>query len=706
MKEVYDKHINEKRERAREMHIYSDCFVPDAVYSDGTDDYRCPSEPGINSCVTIRLRTGIGGVRRVILVVNGEEYETVRVSEFAEGLFALYEAKLQLTDEAVDYFFRIDTSEGEYFYNRLGADRTFKCEGNFRITPGFSTPDWAKGAVFYQIYVDRFCNGDTTNDVLDGEYCYIGEPVKHVINWDRYPSTMDVRDFYGGDLAGVLQKLDYIKSLGVSVIYLNPIFTSPSNHKYDTQDYDCIDPHYGVIATRRGETLKDGDKNNAHATSYSDAVTNPDNKRLTEELFITLVEEIHKRGMKIILDGVFNHCGSFNKWLDREMIYEGTEGFPSGAYLRKDSPYTDYFDFKEDKWPENGSYDGWWGHDTLPKLNYEKSRELYDYIMSIARKWVSAPYNCDGWRLDVAADLGHTEEFNHKFWQDFRKNVKEANPDAIILAEHYGDPESWLRGNEWDTIMNYDAFMEPVTWFFTGMEKHSDAKDDSALNNGEKFKYELLHNMNKFQTSSLYVSMNELSNHDHSRFLTRTNRKVGRIATLGPKAAEQDINKAVFREAVIFQMMWPGAPTVYYGDEAGVCGFTDPDNRRTYPWGREDKELIAFHKEMISIHNAYDCIKTGSLKILIARYGVFVFGRFNNKDKIAVAFNNSNEMQEVTVPVWQIGVTVLEVMVRLIYTNDDGYCLDTKLYTNEDGYIRLNMPPHSAIVLKNVPDFI
>ena len=184
-------------------------------------------------------------------------------------------------------------------------------------------------------------------------------------------------------------------------------------------------------------------------------MTDYENLEASNEFFARFVEEVHKRGMKVILDGVFNHCGSFNKWLDRERIYEHQEGYEKGAYITGDSPYRTFFRFhNEFDWPYNQFYDGWWGHDTLPKLNYEDSPMLYEYIMKIARKWVSPPYNVDGWRLDVAADLGHSNEYNHQFWRDFRKNVKEANPEAIILAEHYGEAKSWLQGDQWDTVMN------------------------------------------------------------------------------------------------------------------------------------------------------------------------------------------------------------------------------------------------------------
>jgi radical SAM protein with 4Fe4S-binding SPASM domain len=175
--------------------------------------------------------------------------------------------------------------------------------------------------------------------------------------------------------------------------------------------------------------------------------------------------------------------------------------------------------------------------------------------------------------------------------------------------------------------MNYDAFMEPVGWFLTGMEKHSDAAREDLYDNEKAFDFAMRCNMARFQTSSLLTAMNELSNHDHSRFLTRTNRRVGRTETAGAAAADEGVNKAIMREAVIMQMTWPGAPCVYYGDEAGVCGWTDPDNRRTYPWGHEDAEMVRFHREMIRIHRAYRSLRVGSLVWLAEEYGLLAYAR-------------------------------------------------------------------------------
>lgn len=671
-----------------------------ALFCDGTEGYVYPPEPKESELVTFRFRTAKDDVDRVGLVTSADTY--VMEKECTQGEFDYYTFETRLGEEPFRYCFEVQSGTEKYYYGRSGISREILEYYNFVVVPGFSTPDWAKGAVMYQIFTDRFYNGDKSNDVETNEYYYIGDYSQRVTNWDKYPANMGVREFYGGDLQGVMDKLDYLQDLGVEVVYFNPLFVSPSNHKYDIQDYDYIDPHYGKIVDDGGEVLPNGVTDNSQATKYKKRTTGLKNLEASNELFIKLVEELHRRGMKVILDGVFNHCGSFNKWMDRERIYEGEEDYEPGAYVSADSPYRSYFRFfKEgpENWPYNGNYDGWWGHDTLPKLNYEDSVKLENYILYIGRKWVSPPYNVDGWRLDVAADLGRSNEYNHEFWQKFRRAVKDANPNALILAEHYGDPSDWLKGDEWDTVMNYDAFMEPVTWFLTGMEKHSDEAREELLGNIDNFIGSMAHHMSNMLTPSLQVAMNELSNHDHSRFLTRTNHMVGRVEHLGPEAANEYVNKAVMREAVVMQMTWVGAPTVYYGDEAGVCGFTDPDNRRTYPWGHEDQELIAFHKEAIRIHKEHPALKTGSLKILGGEENILSYARFKGHDRIIVVINNRSERAEVKVPVWEAEIPIKCRMKRLLYSYKEGYTTEYEEYLVEDGEVVANMGPHSALVL-------
>ena len=645
-----------------------------ALFCDGTARYVCPLEPEVGETVTLKFRAAKEDNIQIRLAINNELY--TMESERTYGAFTYYRAEWKLKDGMTSYYFEIQDGEEVWYYNRSGLTDGRIPYYDFRLAPGFSTPDWAKGAVIYQIYTDRFYNGDPENDVETREYFYIGDYSSKVTDWNKYPAAMGVREFYGGDLQGVIDKLDYLQDLGVEVLYFNPLFVSPSNHKYDIQDYDYIDPHFGKIVEDGGELLSPGEKSNKKATKYQKRTTSFANLEASNELFIKLVEELHRRGMKIILDGVFNHCGSFNKWMDRECIYERKKGYAPGAYISRESPYHDYFRFFSDEekdWPYNGKYDGWWGHDTLPKLNYEESVKLENYILNMGRKWVSPPYNVDGWRLDVAADLGRSNEYNHQFWKKFREVVKNANPDAIILAEHYGDPREWLGGDEWDTVMNYDAFMEPITWFLTGMEKHSDEMREELRGNADNFTRAMTYHMANMMVPSLLTSMNELSNHDHSRFLTRTNHMVGRVAELGPEAANEFVNPAVMREAVAFQMTWIGAPTVYYGDEAGVCGFTDPDNRRTYPWGHEDQQMLGFHKEMIRIHKEHEALRTGAVVMLHCEKNILAYGRFTEEEQIIVILNNRSELAEVTVPVWKAEVPVKTNMRRLMYSYKDGY---------------------------------
>ena len=671
-----------------------------ALFTDTSAEYVIPEEPACFSEVTIRFRTARNNVDRVFLVCGGQKHLMVRVE--SNNDFDYYAYVMRLDDQKVSYYFEVQTGRITGIYDMRGLVQEVNEYYDFIIIPGCHTPDWAKGAVMYQIYTDRFCNGDPSNDVLTNEYCYIGEPVHRVEDWGRYPAQMDVREFYGGDLQGVLDKMDYLQDLGVEVIYFNPLFVSPSNHKYDIQDYDYIDPHLGKIVSDEGDLLPDGQRENRFASRYIDRVTNKANLEASNELFAQVVAEAHHRGMRVILDGVFNHCGSFNKWMDRERIYENQEGYEKGAYVSADSPYRSFFCFQDqNRWPYNPTYDGWWTHDTLPKLNYEESEELCRTILDVGRKWVSPPYNVDGWRLDVAADLGHSNDFNHHFWKEFRRTVKEANPDAVILAEHYGNPESWLRGDEWDTVMNYDAFMEPVTWFLTGMEKHSDEYREDLYGNSEAFIGAMKHHMQSLHMGALYGAMNELSNHDHSRFLTRTNHRVGRLSYAGAEAASAGINPAIMREAVVIQMTWPGAPTVYYGDEAGVCGFTDPDNRRTYPWGHEDKELLSFYKKMIAIHKKYRILRTGSLKFLWNDYQGLCYGRFSHIEQMIVVLNNRDEGREVTIKVWPAGITRMEEvsMTRLIRSSQDGYNDRPKEIRARAGMVNLYLPPRSVTLL-------
>ena len=682
-----------------------------AIFHDETPFFRSPAEPNPGDSISIRLRVAKDSASRVIVLFDTLTVATLMHKIKSDDFFDYYQAEIVCNKDEIIYRFLIESVDGvSIAYDKVGPRivdyRTldFSPIYSFRFIPGFHVPDWAKGAVQYQIFVDRFCNGDPSNDVVDNEYYYTIGHAKHAPEWDAVPSDTDFRCFYGGDIQGIIDKLDYLQDLGIRVLYLNPVFVSPSSHKYDCQDYEHIDPHFGIIVDDEDHIMAAEDKNNATATKYVRRVTAMENLERSDILFASLCQKLHSRGMKIILDGVFNHCGSFNKWMDHEGIYAGKPGFAPGAFQTPDSPYRSYFHFNDSGNYHSPAYEGWWGYSTLPKLNYESSRELQEEIFSVAEKWLSPPYSIDGWRLDVAADLGHSQEFNHHFWKEFRSRGKEINPDAVIIAEHYGDPNPWLNGQEWDTVMNYDAFMEPVTWFLTGMEKHSDSCRGDLYQNGNAFFGIMRDKMARFTRPSLMCAMNELSNHDHSRFLTRTNRMVGRAVSLGSGAAGAGINKGVFREAVTIQMTWPGAPTVYYADEAGQVGWTDPDTRRTYPWGHEDLSLIDLHRDLIRLRTEYPVLSDGSLKQILADYGRIAYARFDESTRCVVAVNNTGENAVLRLFVRDAGTPEGEAWFFAIRTDTEGHTIEKEAAgTVTEGFLQIELKPFSSVILTNQP---
>ena len=670
----------------------------ESVFSDESANFVTPSEPNTGDTVTITLRAARDDAEQVFF--HPDKLPAIEMEKFKDsGRFSYYRTYIASIGAATSYYFSLYKNKEIYYYNKKGVSLSLSREYDFKIIPGFNIPGWAKGCLFYQIYIDRFYNGDEANDVVDNEYLYLEKPVSKSSDWYAPVPEDDTRNFYGGDIQGIIDKLDYIKSLGTEAILLNPVFVSPSNHKYDIQDYDYVDPHFGVIANDGGRVLTSAENSNRFAAKYLKRTTDIENLEKSNELLAKFIELAHNKGMKVILDGVFNHCGSFNKWLDREGFYARASGYAGGAYANYNSPYHNYFKWNQTDWPDNEDYDSWWGHANHPKLNFEQSGALYDKIMEIGKKWVSPPYNADGWRLDVAADLGYSEDFNHKFWKDFRAAVKSANPDAIILAEHYGDITPWLLGDEWDTVMNYDAFMEPVTWFFTGMQKHSDEYNGNLLNNAYAFEESMRKNMAKFSIGSLLTALNQLSNHDHSRFLTRTNKTAGRIATHGPEGAERGINKSVMYAAVVMQMTWPGAPGIYYGDEAGLTGWTDPDNRRTYPWGREDRLLINFHSEMAKLRQKYSALKDGSLEYLYNHHGILSYGRWNNEHRLAVVINNKSDKAIINLPVWKLETKDDSEFIRIMHTYKGSYNTSLQNYKIIDGNIEIKLDEFSSVIL-------
>lgn len=408
-------------------------------------------------------------------------------------------------------------------------------------------PEWVQDAVFYQIFPDRFCNGDPANDPLE------------VRPWDECPHS---NSYFGGDLLGVLEKLDYLQELGITALYLTPIFEAPSNHKYDTEDYFQVDPTFGG------------------------------NQALRE-----LVEELHRRGIRIILDGVFNHCGETHPFF-QDVIRQGRR-----------SPYWDWFTISGDrpeKIPEL-NYAAWAGAPSLPEWNHCNPK-VREYLLAVVRHWLRE-YGIDGWRLDTV------EYLPPDFVREVYQATKQENPDAYLLGEVMGVATSWFKYGALDGVMHYKLWEALVHFFAEGAW---DAQKFASFVQAMWRSYPLENNF------SCYTL---LGSHDKPRFLT---------------LCRGDKRRLIL--AVAFLFAFPGAPAIYYGDEIGMEGEEDPDCRRTFPWdeSRWDAELRETFRTMIRIRHETQTLRKGEPRFVAAHNHLACLARTHQGEEILALFNASD----------------------------------------------------------------
>jgi len=681
-------------------------FVAGAVFSDETPQFVNPAEPNLNQPFKLELRVGKNQVKSANVNFAGMNYAMTKVR--SDAWFDYYGATVPGQSSTQLYYFQVQPGQGAaIYYSQAGPSTTTPANASeFEVVPGFHVPNWAKGAVFYQIFPDRFYNGDSSNDDVTDEFMYDGYPDVHVSNWSKPPDGTAynlggnrTREFYGGDLQGIIDKLDYLKGLGIQALYLTPIFVAPSNHKYDTQDYAHVDPHLGKIVVDGGELInpKSTNVSNQQATKYIIRTENNSNLQASDAVLQELIAKAHQMGIRVVLDGVFNHTGTFNKWFDAAHIYPNTAPVGPGAFEAKNSPFHDYYAFNGGSWPNNSNYDAWQNISSLPKLNYEQSPQLVQKIYNIAEKWVTAPYHTDGWKLDPACVFGYSPNYKLYFWDGFRTAVKSANPQALILGEYYQDPGPYFDGKGWDTVQNYNAFLTPVSGFLTGVGEHSTSEQLSEKDNVPGFLSTMQNEMGLFPYQSLYTAMNALDNHDISRFLTRTNGAVG-SDDLGNTAAQagQGVHLNILEQGVLLDMTWPGDPTVYYGDEAGLSGWTDPDNRRTFPWGHENMQLENFYRNIIHVHTGLSCFRTGSLYIFNSRASnLLAYGRFDLKSAAVTVLNVGKLSETVSLPVWKLDTQNGAVWnVRASVNQPIGQKM-----TEISGHVRVVVPAGGGVVL-------
>lgn len=454
----------------------------------------------------------------------------------------------------------------------------------------FTTPSWIHGGIFYQIFPDRFRNSGIEKSNVPTDRIirtdYNGEPY-----WkpDKNGKTLN-NDYFGGDLNGIEEKLPYLSSLGVSCIYLNPIFESHSNHRYDTADYEKTDPLLG-----------------------------------NEEDFNLLCAEAEKLGIRIILDGVFSHTGSDSRYFNKNNRYSEL-----GAYQSKDSKYFSWYKFNT--WPDD--YRCWWDIDILPEI-IEETPDFINYISGqkgIAQKWLKG--GASGWRLDVA------DELPDEFLDEFRKGVKAADSEALIIGEvwedasnksSYGARRRYLQGDQLDSVMNY-PFADAILDF---------VKNASA----EKLNSTVVSITENYPKPVVDALMNHIGTHDTQRAITAL---AGESCVFRDRAwqsgrrlsaSQREFGIKLLKEAAILQFTLPGVPCIYYGDEAGLEGYKDPFNRGCYPWGYEDTELIEFYKALGKIRRENNAFANGDYKTVSAVLGCVAFLR---ADEILVIANSNS----------------------------------------------------------------
>lgn len=632
--------------------------------------FRAPY--GAVTCGTeVRLRISIDGVgipRAVKLIYKPDSSEPVYVDMpyvFSVLGSCIYEKTIKMPDTVglVWYYFELETDAGVVYYGNNSENLGGKGEmsfqppsRSFQITvydEKYKTPDWFKEGIAYQIFPDRFYNGNEDGSFL-GERTDIikrkwGE--QPFYKAEQFGGEYKANDFFGGNLKGIIKKLPYLEDLGITVIYLNPIFKASSNHKYDTGSYEEIDPMFG-----------------------------------SEEDFKKLCEEAKKRGIRIILDGVFNHTGSDSMYFNKLGNYDSV-----GAYQSKDSPYYSWYRFMD--YPD--VYESWWGMQTLPQLE-ESSPELREYLLSgkdaIIKKWLKC--GASGWRLDVVDEL---PDF---FVKELRKNVKETDPDAVIIGEvwedasnktAYGVRREYFFGDELDSVMNYPL---------------RNAIIDAALCRIDAYEFNrrVMSLKENYPRPAFYSLLNMLSSHDVERIVTLMSgvpnrHEVDREAQSKFKLDGYTLKIARKRVKMIMGMIMtmPGVPCLFYGDELGVQGYGDPFCRSSFPWDSMDEvdpnaEMRSWIKDLIKLRKSSKAFSVGEFNYVYRIGNTYAYIREYNDEKYIILTNFDNSPKDIRLDAARYGVTGLTAMLSTDYSNSE--------YESCDGIFFIKIPAQSFVVFK------
>ncbi len=551
--------------------------------------------------ITVLLKTENIGFDAVYVrsEPDNEEYLTKMSPVGTGGELKLWQATFTPNKDrdVTHYVFKLVFEDQQFWLDSRGVQRRVPPkEFHFKLNVKNQPPEWVQQQVFYQIFPDRFA-ASKDEKVLRQAYAEYN-PEAILKSWGQPVGSHQntgSKEFFGGDLQGVAQKLDYLENLGVTALYFNPIFRSPSNHKYDTTDYFTVDPMFG-----------------------------------SNEQFAKLCDKIRAKQMKIILDAVFNHTSVHHPWFDMKMEGDGAYGHPS-------SKYRNFYFFDGD----SNNYIGWKGISSLPVLNFDNEQVrnyIYQGEQAVIKYWLNPPYSVDGWRFDVIHMLGEGEgaKNNAHYVKAFREATKSVNPNAYVLGEHFFEATQWLQGEQEDGAMNYYGFAHPVRAFIASQDIMYDPIKIDAL----EFKQWLDEARAKIPFANQLSQLNQLDSHDTARFLT---------------LVEGDEKKMLI--ALTLLMTYVGTPCIYYGDEVGLEGGFDPDNRRCFPWQQTDKtEWLNCYRRWIAIRKQFQSLQSGSIQWLHCGEGALVYARQLGDEAVVVAINMQEEDIGLDLPLWQLGL--------------------------------------------------
>lgn len=628
----------------------------DSVYSDGSRFFVSNSTPKRGESFSISIRVDKNApIKDIYLAstINGHLKTGKLKKSYIKNDLQYYFIVVKSYEKIFSYQFYIYADNSLYYYNQKGIQKyEIQHTYDFKVLINYDAPNWVKNRVFYQIFPDRFCNGNKEISVYNDEYKLEGYYTQRIEMWDTVPGKYEdthCLDFYGGDLEGIIQKVPYLKSLGINAIYLTPIFMATSVHRYDCIDYYHVDPHLGK-----------------------------------DSILEKLVEVLHRNNIRIVLDISLNHTGALHKWFNKSGEFYDID---TGAYHNPNAKEREYYFFSK----EGQNYLGWNKKKNFPVLNYlsnDLKNIMYKSENSIIKKWIKKPYNIDGWRFSAAecTACNNWYDIRHEFWNGVRKSVKQEGYDKYILAEHWNDASEFLQGTEWDGTMNYFGFTRPLRKMLGEVDYYFDKKfklNDPSI----KLQFQVSDFIKQFWDYNAklpFVVQQNMFNILDGPDLPRL-------------YSNSQISKADYKNAIILMFTVIGVPCIYYGDELEIEGngeTTWESSRFPMPWQKvsQNGEIYKLYSKLCKLKSTSTALIDGGMKLLFFDERILGFARIADDDVIIVVVSFDDNNREIEISYQQLGIKPYKIEYDML-----GNRVECK---NKKNYISISIPKHSGLVLK------